>query len=66
MKIICVDNYARETVADRLVADNIKSEEYAKCMCKALCDKYSSEYSTEWFQVVDDNYRLSRGMEDLV
>lgn len=62
MKIICTDNYAREAVADRLVAENICSGQEADYMLAALKSKASHD---EYFQLVDDYYVLWRGMEEL-
>lgn len=67
MKIIGTDNYARETVADFLVADNIKNNEFAKVMCKALNEKYcNSEYALTYYKVVENDFKLSKGMADLI
>lgn len=65
MKLVAVDNFNRDEVADRLVADNITDEREGLLILKALratCD----EYSTTWYKLMPDYYRLSRGMEDLV
>ena len=67
MKIVAVDNFARESIADLLVAENITNKSYAEVMCKALNDRYcKSEYDTRHYQVWEDDKRLGRGMEDLV
>lgn len=66
MKIICVDNFARETVADTLVAEGITSKEYAECMLNALIAKYSYDSSPYWYRIVEDDYRLWKGMEEFV
>lgn len=66
MKIIESDNFGRESVADFVVAEGIKSEAYAKVMCEALQAKYGGEHSQSFFQVQPDDYRLWRGMEELV
>ncbi len=67
MKIVAVDNYANEAVADVLVAENITNKSYAEVMCKALNDRYcNNDYAARHYQVKEDEYRLSRGMEDLV
>ena len=65
MKIIAVDNYARETVADRLVADNITIPSEAKIMLDAL-QKTCGRASSIWYHVRPDDYVLSRGMADIV
>lgn len=67
MKIVAVDNYARESVADLLVAENITNKSYAEVMCKALNDRYCiGEGAPRHYTVQEDSYVLSRGMEDLV
>lgn len=67
MKIVGVDNFASGAVADLLVAENISNKSYAEVMCKALNDKYcNNDYSPRFYEVMEDDYRLSRGMEDLV
>lgn len=63
MKIICTDNYARESVADRLVAENINSDREANFMLAAL---KSTAYETDFYQLVADDYQIWRGMEELV
>lgn len=65
MKIIGVDNLARESVADVLVAENV-SEFYAETMVDALNKRFCHDYGGLFFKLVPDDYRLSRGMEDLV
>lgn len=63
MKIICTDNYARESVADRLVAENVKSDDDAQIIIAALNAKASH---CEYYTIRDDDYKLWRGMEELV
>lgn len=63
MKIIATDNLARESVADRLVADNISDKREGELMVDAL---NSCRRGEDWYVLVADNYRLSRGMEDLL
>lgn len=65
MKIVAVDNSARESVADRLVAEGIRNEQEGETMLKAL-QATCSEHGSTWYQLKPDDYRLSRGMEDLV
>jgi hypothetical protein len=63
MKIIAVDNFARESVADRLIADNIANEVVGNIMVKALnsdCDVWS------FYKLVPDDHKLWGGMEELV
>lgn len=66
MKIVAVDTFAQESVADLLVAENITNHSYAEVMAKALNDRYcNSDYYPRHYVVKEDAYRLSRGMEDL-
>lgn len=68
MKIVGVDNHARESEADTLVAENVTNERYAKVMVDALNKEFGprgDEVGT-WYTIKSDDYRLSRGMEDLV
>jgi len=62
MKVIGTDNYARDHIADVLVQDDLSDEE-ARRLAESLND--TRDLST-WYLVVPDDYRLSRGMEDLV
>lgn len=66
MKIVCTDNFNREAVADFLVAENIQVDTFAQCMCAALQEKYGGNNSPHFFQVKADDYKLWRGMEELV
>lgn len=63
MKIICKDNYDRESVADRLVAESITSHQEADFMLAALKSIASRD---DYYQIVPDDYKLWRGMEELV
>ena len=64
LKIIVVDNFGRESVADALVAESV-SEYWGKLIVEALNDK-QHEGSQDYFRLVDGNYTLWRGMEDLI
>lgn len=67
MKIIGTDNLARESVADTLVAENIKNEELGKIRVEALNAKLcTSDQALTYYLLVADDRRLSRDMEDLV
>ena len=67
MKIVAVDNYVDEAVADILIAENIADLTLANVMCKALNDRYcNNDLASRYYTVRADSYRLSRGMEDLV
>ena len=65
MKIIRTSNYNIESEAEYVVADNIKHMLQAEVMCCALQDN-SRRSDYDWFRVVDDNYKLWRGMEEFV
>jgi hypothetical protein len=67
MKIVRVDNFGREDVADGLVAEGIGSVTEGNVMLKALQATCHPEGHT-WYELKtdDDDYVLSRGMEDLI
>lgn len=65
MKIIRVDNFDRETVADRLVAEKVGEVE-GKVMRDALQAKFGGEDSSYYYKLVPDDHKLWRGMEELV
>jgi hypothetical protein len=65
MKIVAIDNLAREWVADTLIAENV-DQVYAQFLVDCLNEEYSGEMSNIWYVVKEDDYRLSRGMEDLI
>lgn len=55
-KVVLVDNYDRDYVADKLLRDNL-TEEQAIAVAKEYNDKYPDDHS--WFAVVrDDLYEL--------
>ena len=63
-KLILVDNYGRETVADVLVEAGISEAE-----AQAKADKYNADHSMDywWFaKAVPDDYRLWKGISELV
>lgn len=67
MKIIAMDNFARESVADFLVADGITNAELGKIMVDALNAKLCNHpFSPYFYKLVADDFRLSRGTEDFV
>lgn len=66
MKIIGVDNHARESVADILIAENIQNEAYAETMLEALREKYGCDGPGTWFIIRPDDYKLWGGMAELV
>ena len=64
-KIIATDNFDRETIADRLICDNISSEDLGSLMVDAL-NGMGDDTDLWFYKLVPHDYRLSRGMEDLV
>lgn len=67
MKIVGTDNHARETVADILWLDNISVTE--RELAQRVCDKLNEHLGDgpgHFYTLKPDNYRLSRGMEDLI
>lgn len=64
-KLILVDNFDRETIADVLVEENLSEKEANK-----KADDYNSEHRNrnwDWFaKAVDDGYRLWGGIEELI
>jgi hypothetical protein len=63
MKVISVDNYARESIADALVAEGL-TKDAATLMADEL--NVDAEQFGRWYMAVADDYRLWRGMEDLI
>lgn len=57
MKIICTDNFGRETVNDRLVCENV-NEFYGSKIVEFLNERYSGDYSSDFYRLVNDDYRL--------
>lgn len=57
MKIIDVDNFDRENVDDVLVCENI-NEHYGKMVVNILNERYSSDHSSSFFRLVEDDYKL--------
>jgi len=57
MKIICVDNFNRETHDDKLVCENI-DKHYGEIVVNALNDRLSNEHSDAYFRIVEDDYVL--------
>lgn len=59
MKIVCTDNFARETQSERFVAENIRNEREAKIMLDAL-RKTCTDHEPDWYKLVPDDYVLYR------
>jgi len=63
MNVIGTDNLNRDSVADILVRDE-KHPQAAQAMADELNEDV--DHPQFWYMAVADDYRLSRGMEDLV
>ena len=61
MKIVEKDNYCRESVADTLIAENVN--EYFGKIIVVFLNTTSDCY---FYSLEKDEYRLSRGLEDLI
>lgn len=57
MKIICKDNFDRESVSDQLVCESV-NEFYGSKIVDFLNDRFSGDHSPNFYKLVDDNYRL--------
>lgn len=57
MKIICVDNFARETHDDVLVCENA-NDFYGEFIVNMLNEKLSGEHSSDYYRLVEDDYKL--------
>jgi len=65
MKIICVDNFNRESITDDLVCTNV-SEYYGEYIVDFLNKKFGGDNSFNFYRLVNDDYKLWKGMEELV
>lgn len=69
MKIVGVDNHNRESVADALWMENIPEGDDTRSLAQRVCDKLNERLGDgpgKYYVVREDDYRLSRGMEDLI
>jgi hypothetical protein len=70
MMIIGVDPFNRETIADRLVVGAIpettENRRQANLFIDWLNELHCSDFGGTFYRLVADDYRLSRGMEDLI
>ena len=62
-KVVWVDGFARETVADHLVQAHM-TYEAATALCAKLCEE--SKWEGNWWKVVPQEEALWRGMADLI
>ena len=64
MKIIKTDNFCREHIADSLIAENC-DQYYGLIIVHHLNEKWGNS-SPHYFRLVENDYKLNIGMEDLV
>lgn len=64
VKIIAVDNYDREHIADILIAENVQ-QHYAEGISDYLQSKYGGSQASRYYKAVANDYKLWRGMEEL-
>lgn len=57
MKIICVDNFNREYISDRLVGEGLNDLE-GQIAVDALNAKFSGKQSSVYYELVPDDYEL--------
>ena len=57
MKIICTDNFDRETISDKLVCENV-NEYYGNLIVDFLNDKLSGDHSDDFYKLVEDGHKL--------
>lgn len=57
MKIVKKDNFARESVSDSLIAENV-SEYYGEIIVKCLNEKLGGRYSSDFFSLEQNDYKL--------
>lgn len=65
MKVVLISNFNEENVAESLYKENLDNIQ-AEQEVKEWNDKNCSDYSTYFAVVKPDDYRLWRGMADLV
>ena len=57
MKIVCKDNFNRDHISERLIAENVPSK-YAGCVKDALNREFGGDASPAFFDIEADNYKL--------
>lgn len=65
MKVVLISNFSDETVAESLLAEGL-NELQAVRKAREWNDEYCNDYSNYYAVVKPDDYRLWRGMADLV
>ncbi|MCA1021545.1 hypothetical protein [Halobacillus litoralis] len=64
MKIINKDNFGRETEPDYLVAENVNERNGKRIVW--LLNQDEPENTPNYYVLVEDDYRLSKGLEDFI
>jgi hypothetical protein len=57
MKIICVDNFDRDSVDDKLICSNV-DRYYGEKIVEMLNNCFSGDHSPLFYKLVEDNYVL--------
>ena len=57
MKIIQVDNFGRDNISDKLIAENV-NEYYGRFMVDKLNEKYNRVCPDKYYKLVEDDYEL--------
>lgn len=63
MKIVDTDNFGGDYPDEKVIAEGITNERFAKIMCRALNDSFSGETAMRFYKVVPDDYVLQPGFE---
>ena len=63
MKIIDTDNFGGDYPNERVIAEGITNEDFAKVMCDALIARFGGDYADRYYKVVPDDYKLKPGFE---
>lgn len=63
MKIIDTDNFSGDYPNEKVVAEGITYELYAKVMCDAMNERFSGNGAPRYYKVVPDDYKLAPGFE---
>lgn len=62
MKIVQIDNFGRDHVADILIAEKV-NKFFGGLMVKLLNERFSSDTSNAYYVLKEDDYKLNTGMD---
>lgn len=65
LKIVTKDNYDRDLSVEQVVAENV-NEVIGKELVQAWKDKYWNDFSDYYLELVEDDYKLYNGYEELL